>query len=96
MAFSPAVAGSATAAPPNTSLLGSPAAQGDAMAGQADAIASIRQLSQQIDAFGSANPTMNQEVGAMKAILKQMILKAAAVAQTNTASGDAVPPAGGM
>lgn len=60
-------------------------AQLETLAGQ------IRDIGQMVDAVATDFPNAATEAGQVKALLKQIIVKAAAQAPTTTASGSAVP-----
>ena len=97
MAMTPAVAGSASAAPPNTTANTQP--QGDqgggggggdiqALAGQ------IRQVAQQLDQLAQNEPTAAPIVQQIKQLLRQVIVQKAATAQQNNPSAQALPMGG--
>lgn len=64
----------------------------DQIQAQIQALASqIRDIGQMVDAVAADFPNAAQEVGQVKALLKQIIVKAASQAPPSTASGSAVP-----
>lgn len=64
----------------------------DQVRAQLEALASqIRDLGMMADAIATDFPNAAQEVSQVKALLKQIIVKAAQQAPQNTASGSAVP-----
>jgi len=54
----------------------------------------VRDLGGQVDQIAASNPSLQQEAQQVKAILRQMILKAAQTAPMQTMSSEAVPTAG--
>lgn len=69
----------------------------DQVRAQLEALASqIRDLGTMADAIAADFPNAAQEVSQVKALLKQIIVKAAQQAPTTTASGSAVPTGGTM
>jgi len=94
MAMSPAMMGSASAAPPVTTTNQSPMPGGDASGAMPDLMGKIRQVATSVDDLGASNPALAQEVQQIKLILRQMIIKAASAASVQTPSGQAVPMAG--
>ena len=54
----------------------------------------IRDLAQQVEQISATNPALTQEVTQIKAILRQMVVKAAQAAPMQTQSSMDVPTAG--
>lgn len=94
MAMSPALMGSASAAPPVTTQNQNPMQGDPAQDGVQDLMGDIRQLSSLADGLGTKQPALAPEVQQLKNILRQMIIKAASAASVQTPSGQAVPMAG--
>lgn len=92
------VAGSASAAVPNTSMLTTGAAQG-ADAGQGDPVqqmaGQLREIKGMVDELGSTYPAVANEVTQINNLLRQMIVKQAQAASTQTPSALALPAGAG-
>ena len=79
-------------------LLGGGQGQGaDQVRAQLESLAGqIRDLSTMVDAIAADFPNAAQETSQIKALLKQVIVKVAQQAPTQTASGSAVPTGASM
>lgn len=76
-------------------LAGGANAGADQVRAQIEALASqIRDVGMMVDAIAADFPNAAQEVAQVKALLKQIIVKAASQAPQATASGSAVPTGG--
>lgn len=93
MAPIPPVAGSASAAVPNTAANAIGAMQGgDQQQDQIQQLAEqIREVSGSVDELGATNPTLASEVAQIKQILRSMLVKAASAASAQSPSSLAVP-----
>ena len=89
--MSPAMMGSASAAPP----MGQGAGPPDASGAMPDLMGKIRQVATSVDDLGSSNPALAPEIQQIKVVLRQMIIKAAQAASAQSPSGEAVPMGGG-
>lgn len=90
---SPAIAGSASAAPPASSQMQDPTQQ-DA-SGDLTALAQqLRQVSQGVDDIAQANPDLADVMQQVKALLRQAIVKKANTSSMQTPSAMALPMAG--
>lgn len=54
----------------------------------------IRDIGMQVDQLATSNPALQAEAAQVKAVLRQMVLKAAQTAPMQTMSSEAVPTAG--
>ena len=79
-------------------LLGGGQGQGaDQVRAQLESLASqIRDIGMMVDAVATDFPNAGQEVGQVKTLLKQIMVKAAQQAPVATASGSAVPTGASM
>lgn len=74
---------------------GAPGAGADQIRQQLEALmGQIRDVGQMVDALAADFPTLAPDVQQVKQLLKQMVVKAAQQAPTQTASGAAVPGGG--
>lgn len=75
-------------------MMGGQQAAPDPSGQMADAIGTIRQIAEQVDALASMNPAFGPGVAQIKTTLRQMIVSAAQQASMQTPSSEAVPMAG--
>lgn len=93
MAMSPAVAGSASAAPPVTTQMQDPTQQ-DASGDLAAFAGQLRQIAQGVDDVAKANPDIAPLMQQIKGILRQAIVAKAQTSSMQTPSAQALPMAG--
>ena len=75
---------------------GPPGANADAMRAQLEAtMQQIRDIGAQVQSLAASNPMLAEDAAQISQLLKQMVVKSAQVAPSQTASGMAVP-GGGM